>query len=206
MVKFQSIINNHKAFEDGIEKILQYAQEVAENISLIRKIPQEEKYLILEALVLRVCAYWEKFLETEITLAVNLDATKIIKEMNLPRNTRLNLHLIRAILYSDIFRDFHEVDRAKSFFNKYIIDKYNPFTRITKKQKKDINFVYKLRNYLSHYSEFSKRILQQGYKDKYGLRRFIEPGQFLLSNNCKRFQELISSFKYASVNMKNIYK
>ncbi len=137
MVKFQSINNNQKDFEDGIEKILQYAQEVAENISLRRRI-QEEKSIVLKHLT-RVCANWEKFIESEITLAAKLDTTKIIKEMNLPRNTRLNLHLIRAILYSDIFRDFHEVDRAKNFFNKFIIDKYNPYKRITNKQKQDIN-------------------------------------------------------------------
>jgi len=201
----KDIIKNHSFFEENVEDILQYSQEVIINIPK-RKILKREKFLILESLILRVCALWEKFLEKEIILLVNLNPQKIIEEMELNKDSKLDLKLIRAILFSDIYRDFNDLNRSKTFFNKYIIDNLNPFNKISKSYMKKINFVYKLRNYLSHYSEFSKRKLFNSYKKEYNLKRFTEPGQFLISNNGKRFKELISSFKYVSITMKKLLK
>lgn len=201
------IINNHKEFEERIEKILQYAEEIIIDLPFQQqKFEIQEKHLILESLILRVCALWEKFLETELILVVGYDPSKLIGEMNIRNITKLNLSLIRAILFSDVFRDFHDIERSKSFFKKYIVNGYNCFNKISSKQVKKIQFIYIIRNYLSHYSEFAKRKLFESYKKEYGLSRFLEPGQFLFVNKGERFSDLITTLKFCSINMKTIFK
>lgn len=201
------IINNHKEFEERIEKILQYAQEIVIDLPFKQqKFTIQEKHLILESLILRVCALWEKFLETELILVVGYDPSKLIEKMNIRNITKPNLSLIRAILFSDVFRDFHDIERSKSFFKKYIVNGYNCFNKISSNQVKKIQFIYTIRNYLSHYSEFAKRKLLDSYKKEYGLSRFLEPGQFLFVNNGKRFRDLVATLKFCSINMKTIFK
>ena len=73
---------------------------------------------------------------------------------------------------------------------------------ISHKKITSIQFTYSLRNYLSHYSDFSRRKLFEAYKKHYAMNRFMEPGQFLFANKGKRFSELISNFKFTSISMK----
>ncbi|HHT9125615.1 MAG TPA: hypothetical protein ACFYD6_07325 [Candidatus Brocadiia bacterium] len=203
----QSIINNHKKFENNIEEILQYGAEIILDLSSKGRIPEKEKGLLLESLILRVCALWEKFLEEELILAVKLDCSMLKEKMNLPKRINLDNSVIRAILFSDNYRDFHELDKVNGLFKKYTVEQYNPFVKkISSKQKDSIQFVYKIRNYLSHYSGFAKRVLSKEYERKYKLNRFQEPGKFLIANNGKRFKELISDFKYVSIIMRQIFK
>jgi len=206
MSKIRDIIKNHEQFENSIEKILQYANEIVSDLPYRKKISNEEKFLLLESLILRACALWEKFIEKELVLAVSLNTNRLVKEMNLKHNTKLDLELIRAILFSDIFRDFHDLEKSKSFFNKFIASNFNFCAEISTSQIKNLQFIYKIRNYLSHYSEFSRRKLFDAYKKKFGLKRFVEPGQFLYTNKGQRFQDLIANFKYCSINMKKKFK
>lgn len=162
--------------------------------------------MILESLILRVCALWEKFLETELVLVVGYNPIKLIEEMNIRNISQMDLSLIRAILFSDIFRDLHDLERSKTFFRKYIVDNYNPFSKISGKQAKKVQFIYTIRNYLSHYSEFAKRKLWESYKKEYALTRFPEPGQFLFVNNGKRFMDLVTNLKFCSISMKKYLK
>lgn len=206
MLKTKKIIHNHDEFETNVEKILQYANEISADLPYKTKMSIEEKCMLLESLTLRACALWEKFLENELIFAVNLNPSKLIKEMQLKSSIKLDNNLIRGLLFSDIFRDFHDLDRSKSFFSKYIVDDYNPCGKISNTQVKNIQAIYALRNYLSHYSDFAKRKLFITYKKRYKMTKFIEPGKFLIKSKGKIFQDLISNFKFASINMKTIYK
>lgn len=206
MSKIKNIVNNHVLFESDIERILQYAGEIVADLPYRRNVSKDEKYLLLESLVLRSCALWEKFLEKELILAVHLNHSNIAREMNLRKNTKLDIDLIRAILFSDTFRDFHDIDKLKNVFSKYISDRFNLCKQLSNKQIKNIQFIYKIRNYLSHYSHFSRIKLFEAYKKEYRMNRFIEPGQFLMKQKGKRFQELTSNFQYASINMKKVFR
>lgn len=199
-------MHNHEDFEENIEKILQYVQEIIANLPFRRATTKDEQFLILESLILRACALWEKFLETELLLAVSYDSVKLIKEMNLRSTDKLNLELVRAILLSDSYRDFHDLERSNSFFRKYIVDKWNPFNKISGRQTKKIQFTYSIRNYLSHYSKFAKKKLLESYKKEYNLSLFPEPGQFLYAKKCARFKDLVENFKFCSINMKTVFK
>ena len=66
--------------------------------------------------------------------------------------------------------------------------------------------VYKLRNYLAHYSDFSKKKLFEEYVKTYNYKKFLEPGRFLLKNDGLHFENLIHNFSLASVTMKKHIK
>lgn len=110
--------------------------------------------------------------------------------------------MIKAILFSNSYRDFHDTERSKSYYEKIISDKYNVFEFINNEQIKKVNFTYKMRNYLSHYSDFSKRKLFEGYKKEYKYKRFLEPGLFLFKGKGENFIKLIHNFKLISIVMK----
>ena len=158
------LIKNHTQFENAIENIIRYAQDIIADLPHNKKMSGNEKKMLTEALLLRACALWESFIEREIVLLIDLDPSKLLNEFDLPKNTNVTPKLIRAIIFSDHYRDFHDIDRSMSFFDRVIVDKNNTFKKITKQRKEKINFIYKLRNYLAHYSEFSKTNLFRAYK------------------------------------------
>jgi len=192
-------------FENNVRELIKYGIEIiTEDFSKKKsKIRKKEKTILVESLLLRSCAYWENFLEKEIILLLGLNNDKFKIYMELPSNTKLNLKLIRAILYGDKYLDFHDIRYHKSYFFKILVDKYNPFKNITTEQLKKINFSYTIRNYLSHYSEYSKKKLYQAYMDSFNYKIFQEPGIFLLKEKGKHFENLIHNFVLVSVNMRS---
>jgi hypothetical protein len=200
------IAKNHEAFELKIEKLLQYSSEIIYKVPRTVKINQEEKRLILEALILRACAFWESFLGEEVIFCALLDDTYFKKEFGLSHNMRLNDELVRAIIFSDKYRDLHDLERSKGFLRKILSPTNNPVPHVSNEQIRKINFVYTIRNYLSHYSSFSRKILMESYKDIYALSRFQEPGVFLSNANGERFSKLLTCFKMTSVNMRKILR
>ncbi|MBD3338365.1 MAG: hypothetical protein GF353_04620 [Candidatus Lokiarchaeota archaeon] len=201
------ITKNHKYLENSIEDIIKYGIEIISFKSIESKIlPLKEKSIIIEGLLLRACAIWEKFLETEVVYLVNIDRSKLMKEFEISSNRSLNLNIIKAILFSNKYRDFHDIERSKSFFKRYIVDDYNLFSKLTSEQINKIKMVYKLRNYLAHYSEFSKKLLLTEYRQTYNYSKFLEPGKFLIKNNGTHFENLIHNFCLISATMERYLK
>lgn len=200
-----SIKKNHLKFEKNINKLIEYGLEIiTENITVKKdRINKKEKNILLESLLLRSCAYWEIFLEKEIIILISLNSDKLKLNMELPPNTKLNLKLIRAILYGNEYRNFHDIKHFRSYFSKILVKEYNPFTNITNEQLEKINITYTIRNYLSHYSEYSKKKLYQAYMDNFNYKIFQEPGIFLLKEKGKYFENLIHNFVLVSVNMRS---
>ena len=205
MIRF-NIEKNHLQFEKKIEEILNYASNLVHEIPRYRKVQTSEKILFLESLVLRACALWESFLENELVLCAYSDQSRIKSVMNISQQGKLPRDLIRALIFSDRYRDLHDIQRIKSVFKRFTADSYNPTSKISSTQIKKITFIYSTRNYLSHYSIFSRRALQDRLIKNYQVVKFIEPGKFLLSNNGERFNDLISHFKFASINMRNYWR
>ena len=198
---------NHTQFEDAIEHIIRYAQDIIADLPYKKKMSSNEKEMLIEALLLRACALWESFIEREIVFLINLDPSKLLREFDLPKGTNFDTKLIRAIIFSDHYRDFHDIDRSMSFFDRVIVDKNNSFRKIIGPQKGKINFTYKLRNYLAHYSEFSKLILCRAYqKAPYNYSRFLKPGVFLIKQKRKHFEDLVNNFRMSSICMRKIFK
>ena len=204
-MSINSIKRNHLKFEKNLNELIEYGLEIiTENVTVKKdKISKKEKNILLESLLLRSCAYWENFLEKEIIILINLNSDKFKLNMELPSDIKLNLKLIRAILYGDEYRDFHDIKHFRNYFSKILVEEYNPFTNITNEQLKKINITYTIRNYLSHYSEYSKKKLYQAYVDNFKYKIFQEPGIFLLKEKGKYFENLIHNFVLVSANMRS---
>jgi len=203
-----AIFENHEKFENNIQNIIKYGLEIVDNKLpyKLEKKSNEEKSMLLEALVLRSCSLWASFVENEVILLANLDSSKLKNEMGLPQKTKLNLKLIRALLFSDSYRSYYNVEHSKSEFKKIFAEEYNLFNEIQNEQIKNISFVFKIRNYLSHYSAFSRKQLFIAYQKVFNYKRFLEPGQFLMKQEGKSFEKLIHNFKMVSIVMKNKLK
>jgi hypothetical protein len=207
MITIKKVIKNHHTFENNIESIIRYGLEIISDLPYRKPVPPEEKEMLLESLLLRACALWESFIEKEIILLINIDPGQLRKKFDLPLKGDLNIKIIRAIIFSDSFRDFHDLDRSMSFFEEVISDKFNTFKTIKKEQNNKIIFTFKIRNYLAHYSEFSKLKLYNAYqRQPYGYRRFLEPGKFLLKQKGKNFENLLNNFNTVSIQMRTIFR
>ncbi|MBU4444303.1 hypothetical protein KJ656_04365, partial [bacterium] len=156
------ILENHKLLEKNIEEIIKYGLRLIERNSTSFSV--KEKTIIIEGLLLRACAYWERFLEAEVIFLIELDQSKLREYLELPSSQKLNRQLIKAILFSDSYRSFQDIEKSKRFFRSFIANNYNLFDKLTNEQIKKNQMAYKLRNYLAHYSEFAKKKLQQQYE------------------------------------------
>src|SRR4030042_3433314 len=105
MKKLKKIFKNHTQFESTIENIIRYAQDIIADLPYKKKMPTNEKKMLIEALLLRACALWENFIEKEVVLLIGLDPGKLLIEFDLPKSTDFNNKIIRAIIFSDHYRD-----------------------------------------------------------------------------------------------------
>jgi hypothetical protein len=161
----KEFILNHKKLENNVDDLIINGLEiVSDNFQIKNQSHKNLKELLLESFLLRSCAYWENFLEKEIILLVQLNPDIFMVHFNLQQNVLLNENLIRAILIGDKYRDWHDIQALKSYFQKIINPDLNPFTELSLEQVEIVNFTYTLRNYLSHYSEYSKKKLFNTYK------------------------------------------
>ncbi|MBI4810767.1 MAG: hypothetical protein HY800_04880 [Ignavibacteriales bacterium] len=206
MANIKTAIEHHLKFENELENLIRYGLDVINNQTKADSSLLDEKKFLIEALLLRGCALWESFLERELVILVSLDTSRFIKEFGLIDKIRYDESLIRAILFSGMYRDFHDLDRSVSFYRKVVIDRYYPFTKLTRGQRSKLEFTYKIRNYLSHYSEYSKKKLTIEYKKQYRYRRFIELGEFLLKAKGRHFENLAHNFKLMSILMKKVLR
>ena len=198
------ILRNHKNLEENLERIIKYGLEIIKpsRTSPYIDIDKDERAIIIEGLFLRACAVWEKFLETEVVLLAYMDTTRLLDEFQLPMQTGLSQKVIKSMIFSNLFRDFNDIERSKGLFRAFIVDDYNLFESLTTDQLKKIGIVYKLRNYIAHYSEFAKKKLLQEYAKTYKISKFKEPGSFLIKNSGMYYEKLIHNFCLASSKMK----
>jgi len=200
----KTILGNHEQFESKIEDIIKYGLELINDRlpGKMDKKSKEEKSMLLEALLLRSCAVWESFVENEIVLLVSLEPANLNKEMGLPEHSKQSVKLVRALLFCGRYRDYWNMEQSKSTFRRVITDKYNLFSKIKTEQINKLNFIYKMRNYLSHYSGFSRKELLKAYDKTYKREKFLQPGYFLMKEKGKYFENLIHNFKLISISMR----
>ena len=61
-MKPKTILKNHEQFESAIEEVIQYALEICADLPYEKQMSEKEKHILLEALILKICALWEKFI------------------------------------------------------------------------------------------------------------------------------------------------
>lgn len=197
-----SLAKNHERLDYALEWYRAFMEKIIGAQSVING--NVEKRDIAESITLRLCANWEAFVDEHLIDCINVDDSKLSTffDVRIPKHP--GKELCQALLFGkNGYTDFKSFGDLKGFSKKILPDNSNPFLEITSTQGKRIDEVYKIRNYLSHYSLSSRRALHKLYKDEYKMDRFLEPGQFLLAYNARRLWHFFDIFIDASTRMKN---
>jgi len=200
---------NHLEFErwiiwygDFLKKLIEAKKVVTSDF---------EKMELVEALVLRCAVRWEVLIEDDIIASLNHDSSAYANNLGL----RLRKHLTRdeseAMIIGHRYMDFKSVADVKKFAKKYLVPKYNPFEHIPSPNAEKIDEFMIFRNFLAHYSGYSKRAYRKMMVKKYSYTRVPEPGAFLIKVNPKthayRWSDYLVNFLRCSEKMRlAIYK
>ena len=191
---------NHDPFDVTLSRYRDFMQRILGAQRVIRTVT--EKQDIAESVLLRICAHWERFVDEHLIDCVNVDHSQLsdFLGVSIPRHPSRNV--CQAILFGGGYRDFRSFGDLKGFTKKVLPDSSNPFLEVTAADARKIDEVFTIRNYLAHYSAAARRALDRIYKDKYKMKRFREPGSFLLASQGKRLWAYIEAFENASTKMK----
>jgi hypothetical protein len=170
--------DNHKNFDEWIDWYFGFTYELFEQRKAFTS--KFEKAEFLEAFVLRVVTRWEYLVEKDILISLNHDSSKYSDYLGLRLPKHLSMDECEAIVVGFRYLDFKSVGDVKSFGRKYLVPKYNPFEAITPKNSKIIDELIIMRNYLTHYSHYSRRAYYNHMKKELHYSRVPEPGVYLL--------------------------
>ena len=165
---------------------------------------REEKAEIHEAFVFKVCASWEIFTQDLLIDCLNKDTSQYSLHTGYHLPKHLSRDICNAMIFGVGYQDFKNVSHLKSFAKQVLVSVYNPFQKIPRNSSQKIDGCYVIRNYLAHYSYAAERKLKEMYRSN-GMRRFREPGDFLMSitrgENITRSAAYILAFIEASKEM-----
>lgn len=196
---------NHDTFDAAITRYRKFMEKVIDAQGVV--VSAQEKRNIAESILIRLCANWESFVDEHLVDCVNRDHRRLSEFFGVSIPLNPSWDLCHALIFGDTYKDFRSVDDLRRFTNKILPKNSNPFLSISKEHIADIDEVYAIRNYLSHYSSTSRRKVQEKiYKNKYRMNRFLEPGQFILAHGAKRLWKYFDSFVGASDDMKRFYR
>lgn len=144
---------------------------------------RDEKIEIIESLLLKICAQWENLVEELLIDCLNKDSSQYSNFIM----SKLPKHIPRAQCAAMIqglgYVDFKSVGDIKRKARLILKDEYNPFKSIAKVDANKIDEMYTFRNYIVHLSNHAERSLKNLYFKKYNMKRFQEPGRFLITVN-----------------------
>ena len=165
----------------------------------------DEKREIFEAFVLKIHAIWEIFVEDLIVDCLNKDTSQYAEYMGIRLRKHLPRNQCKAMVLGMSYLDFRDVSDIKGKAKNILVSQYNPFAIIKNPALKRMNEFYCIRNYVAHYSEPARRSLWKIYKNVYNMRRFNEPGHFLIAWDKRtkqiRFDDYIDAFFDTSIEM-----
>ena len=193
----------HDSFDSVVARYRSFSAKIINARRVIGT--AEEKRDLAESVVLRLVANWESFVDEHLVACVNCDHSKLNEFLGVTVPGNPDVNLCRALLFGDGYRDFQNIGTLIKFSKRLLPDKSNPFLAINKSHKSKIDDIYKLRNYLAHYSTKSRRVLWQMYKARYRYKRWIESGRFLLGNGSQHLWECFDAFSGASKDMRDWY-
>ena len=198
-MKKSNIRKNYVTYEKWLVKFERLLKDILEKYG---KLSENDKRILVEAIFLRLCANWEYFIENQIIACANINSVHLSDFVgySLPRHPPRNV--CQAIIFNRQFRPFRGTEDLMGFTGKLFPSGFNPFKKISLAHRKKIDEAYKMRNYISHLSSFSRRQLKDMYRKNYRMKRFSEPGKFLLASKSKRLWSYMLAFKNAVNDMK----
>lgn len=190
---------NHVPFDAAIVRYRDFMGKIIADKSVIAS--AQEKRDVAESVVLRLCAHWERFIDEHLVDCINCDSTKLSTYFSVTIPRHPSWDLCHALIIGAGYTDFRNFDDLKQLSKRLLPKASNPFLVVTKVQANRIDEVYRIRNYLSHYSKKARQSLMALYKLEYGMTRFLEPGQFLLGYKARRLRTYFDAFSGASASM-----
>jgi hypothetical protein len=202
-VRKSDLKKNHVPFDQALARYRAFMAKVIDAEQVVST--TAEKRDVAESVLLRLCANWERFVDEHLVDCVNRDHTQLSKHfaVSLPDNPSWNL--CHALIIGASYTDFRSFGDLKGYSKRILPEDSNPFLQVSQPHTTKIDEVYKIRNYLSHYSNASSRTLMRVYKDAYQMERFLEPGQFVLAYEAERLWAYFDAFEGASNDMKAWY-
>jgi hypothetical protein len=192
---------NHAPFDEVVTRYRTFMKRIIEAERVIELV--QEKRDIAESVLLRLCAHWERFVDEHIVDCVNCDSSRLAEHFGVSIPKHPSWNLCHALIIGDGYTDFRGFGDLKGYSKRVLPDVSNPFLSVTTAQAKRIDEVYRIRNYLAHYSKKARASLHALYKTEYQMERFLEPGQFLLAYNARRLWVYFDAFEGASGEMLN---
>jgi len=195
-----NLLHNHKKFEAVLGRYIEFLAKIVHSERVIKT--AQEKRDLAESVLLRICAYWESFVDEHLVDCVNIDSTRLSHHFGVDLPKHPSKALCQALIFGDGYRDFKSIGDLKGFSKKILADSHNPFLLIAPATAKLLDEVYTIRNYLAHHSFKAKRNLHRMYRQTYNMNNFLEPGQFLMAYYRKRLLAYLNAFISASESMK----
>ena len=194
------LLKNHEALDSDFRRYRAFIVKVLGAERVIKT--KAEKRDLAESVLLRICACWESFVDEHLVDCVNRDHGKLTEfcAVTIPANPSKSL--CQALIIGNGYLDFKSTGDLVGFSKRVLPTASNPFLAISKPHRERIDEAFTIRNYLAHYSGAGTRSLSRLYRTKYRLKRFVEPGAFLMSNGAKRFWTIFEAFEGASAELK----
>lgn len=192
---------NHQPFDRALARYRSFTGTIISAQRVISK--KTEKEDLLESVLLRLCANWERFVDDHLVDCVNVDHSKLNEFLGVPIPRNPSRNLCEALLVGRNYLDFRSFGDLKGYSKNILPHASNPFLAVAPKHTKKIDEAFKLRNYLAHYSSAARRSLDRMYKNVYRLKRFVEPGRFLMAYGGRRLWRYFDAFEGASGDMKD---
>jgi len=188
--------------EENLDWYLDFFQKVIEAQRVLGQ--REEKKEISEMIILRLCATWEYYTEKILICCFSMNTKKYADFYGIRLRKSINIGIAERLLLGTNYKDFKSVGDLRGFAKKYLEDKYNPFTNIVRSHRVEIDYLFILRNYLTHYSSFAKKQVAKYYNDVLKVRRWHEPGYFLIGHDGKLMIKFIHAMKSSVIGMRSI--
>ena len=163
--------------------------------------PRVGKISIQASAVLKVVADWEVLVETLMVDCLNRDSSTYSETMGLALPTDLPWGTCRAIIQGLGYFSFGTMDDLVGKSRRTLDAKWNPFVAIPRGARRKLDEFLAFRNYLAHYSSLARLRVDRIYKRTYRLKRFTEPGAFLMARPSRsgkpRYADYFAAFEEA---------
>jgi len=183
----------------SLQNYFDWLQVFSKTLNCVYELPnttimREYKQEIFEAFVAKIWTQWEILAEDMIIDCLNKDTTQYAEYVGLilPKHiTRVQCELmLRGIKYFEV----QSVEELRKTAKRILTVKNNPFSSITAHQIKKLEEFRLLRNYICHYSWQAERSLFNVYETTYKLKRFPQPGPFLMASVGKQKKNRLNSY------------
>ena len=181
---------------------LEWYKDFLAKIANLKSLEQSEKKDIFESTALQLYVRWECLTEALFIDCLNRDTSQYAEFHDIQLPSHSTRAQCEAFVCGLGFFDSKGFSGLLKIAKQNLTVQYNPFKHskskiLIQEDLKKIEEFYFIRNYLAHRSRKSKLTLKRNVYDRYELRRFVEPGSYLLAKDRKTNQPRLMIYREA---------